>query len=105
MKVELNTLRDLKEALKRLNGQELDQPIRIFPNEGALSLISELQIESEDFLVNKEDSDDFGSVSELEDEHGEEFERSNYYTRIPKGSVVFHSIEIEFKKNDLALAE
>ena len=87
MILKFNTYRELKEVLKRLNSKELDEPVTVFPEEGSKFILTQLQIEEENFFFFFEHSDDIRTESELFERHGVDYDPNKYKKHTPKGAV------------------
>lgn len=89
MNAKVTTYRQLKEALKRLSGTELDQPIMVIMEDNPVPvMVVELSVSEEDILVHRTDDEDGGTLEELEQNHGDELVLSEYKISIPKGTVM-----------------
>jgi hypothetical protein len=79
------TFADLKRDVNQLTEGQLSKPVYVSREEESLE-ISELAITEYDCWVHKDDYEDSGTLEELKDIHGEDFDEANYFLATPKGS-------------------
>lgn len=84
------TLRELKIFLLSLSEEQLNNHAHIaFEDETTKDLQGHC-IYSVDEYVNIYDNDDYGSLEELKDIHGDEFNIEDYKILAPKGTIIFY---------------
>lgn len=81
--------RELKEFCNQLNEEQLSKPVRTVKfNEIERVFAAEL---SEEILINKEDSEDRGTLEEMKEMWGEDFNMESY--RIQAAGIPFLHLE------------
>jgi hypothetical protein len=84
---EIKYLRDLKEFLNELNEDQLVQPITIEFDESPSIYARKVVVTARDFYINKSDSEDYGTLSELQEIWGRDFDIENYKLFTPAGTI------------------
>jgi hypothetical protein len=85
MIIKINTLKNLQEFLNGLTPEQLSQ--KVFYTEEQSHTITEVEILEYDVFVNKHDVDEFGTIEELKENLGEDFDIENYIVATPKGTI------------------
>lgn len=80
-------LRDLKEFLNSLTEDQLVQPIKIEFEESPFLYARKIVVTTKDFYVNMFDSEDFGTLEELQEIHKENFELTDYRIHESAGTI------------------
>lgn len=83
------TFRDLKEEINKLTDEQLDKPVIVQREDGALR-VSCLDLLDEDIYYHKEKPDDCASLEDLKALHGEEFNPEDYAPGPVKGTPFLH---------------
>ncbi len=84
------TLKELKEFLITLNDEQLSQPIYILKDDDPIHAIEEAGIQKEDIYCNIADNEDCGSMKDLKEIHGDDFNESEYkLSWLKKGTIFF----------------
>jgi hypothetical protein len=84
------TLGDLKSFLNSLHDDKLTQDINIAFEDEPIRQIENYEVFEEDVYYNIDNHEDIGTISELKDIHGEDFDLKNYKVGTPKGTVLFY---------------
>lgn len=84
------TWKELKEFLDTLTPEEMekDSCILLDDNSHFTPLLQPARIE-EDLYVNQDDPEDFGSLQDLKDAHGKDYNEADYRLITPKGKPYF----------------
>lgn len=82
------TLGDLKNFLSELSDEQLKQPIRLGKDDEPVFCIFPF-IMQEDLYYNVNEHEDCGTIAELIEIWGDEFDIEDYQISFPKGTVLF----------------
>lgn len=92
MEGEIKTFKDLLNELQKLSPDELSQNCSILiDDESFAKPVNSIFKTEDDIYVNKDDSEDGGTIKELEDLHGDDFEIKDYILGTEKGRVFLYS--------------
>lgn len=92
MESNIKTYNDLLESLKLFTPEQLQQNCSvIIDDESMAKEIKSVSIISEDIYINKDDTDDLGSLKDLKEMHREDFERDDYVLSTTAGRIFLYS--------------
>lgn len=81
------TWNDLQERINKMTEEQRNRQVWVqIEDEGYARKIEDVQFTEVDIFENIKDSDERGSLDDLKDLHGDDFEIDNYKLRTPKGT-------------------
>lgn len=87
MKIKITNLRSLRDALNAIPDGLLEQEPFLMGVDGMK--LTTVEVTTEEFLVNKNNSDDMGYTSELKKKHGS-FDPESYNIVDPAGAILIY---------------
>ena len=85
----IKTLADMLQYLISLTGEELSQPVRIAGDDSPDMFVNRAFSVREDIYMNRHDSDDFGTLYDLQSYHEWDFNREDYVILSRRGEINF----------------
>ena len=97
VKIESITWADLKEAANKMSEEQLKTPVYLAQDDEYWVKINEVVLVEEDIYVNKDDNEDVGTLSELQELHDDEFVLGNYRLMTKKDTPFLSIINDDFR--------
>lgn len=88
-KQKVYTLGDAKKFLNSLTKQQLTEPFSISFDDCPVQELIGHEVVKTPIYVALDDNEDIGTIRELKQIHGKDFNRSNYRLCTPKGTIFF----------------
>ncbi|MFT4168515.1 MAG: hypothetical protein QM653_05285 [Dysgonomonas sp.] len=80
------TWNDLQDQINKMNEEQRERQVCVSISDEGFYSIEDIQFIEDDIYVNIEDNDEIGTLSDLRDSAGDDFDIENYRLTTPKGT-------------------